>query len=173
MGAGIQSKDIFLRPGEFHFGDEDTQIRTILGSCVAITLWHPKRKIGGMCHYMLSNPRKTHSNPGRPDGRYAEDAMHLFLDALMRTKTMPREYQVKMFGGGNMFPTLNTREENNIGQRNLIIGQELLHANGFYIHATHLGGVGYRRIIFNMRNGEVLLYHNVNSSASQKDGKVI
>jgi chemotaxis protein CheD len=170
MSVGTQSRDIFLRPGEFYFGDADTQIRTILGSCVAITLWHPKRQIGGMCHYMLSNPRKL--NLARLDGRYAEDAMHLFLEALARTKTLPREYQVKMFGGGNMFPTLNTKEENNIGQRNLIIGQELLQANGFYVHTTHLGGVGYRRIIFNMRNGEVLLYHNVNSSASQKDGKV-
>ncbi|MBL8511280.1 MAG: chemotaxis protein CheD, partial [Betaproteobacteria bacterium] len=45
--------DIFLQPGEFYFGDADTRIRTLLGSCVSITMWHPTRRIGGMCHYML------------------------------------------------------------------------------------------------------------------------
>ena len=42
--------EIFLQPGELWFGDEQTRIRTILGSCVAVTLWHPGRRIGGMCH---------------------------------------------------------------------------------------------------------------------------
>jgi chemotaxis protein CheD len=165
-----QSKDIFLRPGEFFFGDNQARIRTILGSCVAITLWHPKRRIGGMCHYMLSNPRTT--NPNKLDGRYAEDALQLFLREINRQATLPREYQVKLFGGGNMFPSLTKKDEINIGQRNLLIGQELLKANGFYIHSTHLGGVGYRRIVFNLSSGEVLLYHNTTGQA-QKDGTVI
>ena len=45
--------EIFLQPGDFYFGDKDTRIRTILGSCVSITLWHPTRLIGGMCHFLL------------------------------------------------------------------------------------------------------------------------
>ena len=27
--------DVFLGPGDFYFGDEQTRIRTLLGSCVA------------------------------------------------------------------------------------------------------------------------------------------
>ena len=55
--------EIFIRPGEFYFGDGNTRIRTILGSCVAVTLWHPERHIGGMCHYMLPRrPRRKHSS---------------------------------------------------------------------------------------------------------------
>src|SRR5439155_18563598 len=42
--------EIFLQPGEWYFGDADTRIRTLLGSCVAITMWHPRRCLGGMCH---------------------------------------------------------------------------------------------------------------------------
>ena len=44
--------EIYLQPGELWFGDANTRIRTILGSCVAITLWHPHRRIDGMCRYM-------------------------------------------------------------------------------------------------------------------------
>ena len=73
--------EIFLQPGEFYFGDEKTRIRTLLGSCVAIVLWHPKLRIGGMCHYMLPHsPRERHGQP--LDGRYAEDAMHMFMREL-------------------------------------------------------------------------------------------
>lgn len=37
--------DIFLQPGEHYVGDADCTIRTLLGSCVSITLWHPAKLI--------------------------------------------------------------------------------------------------------------------------------
>lgn len=52
--------EVFLGPGDLYFGDQFTRIRTLLGSCVAITLWHPRALIGGMCHYMMP----TRSHPG-------------------------------------------------------------------------------------------------------------
>ena len=56
--------EIFLQPGEFYFGEGKTRIRTLLGSCVAITLWHPRLHIGGMSHYMLpSRPRHRKNAP--------------------------------------------------------------------------------------------------------------
>lgn len=45
--------EVVLKPGDFYFGGGATRISTLLGSCVSMTLWHPRRKIGGMCHYML------------------------------------------------------------------------------------------------------------------------
>ncbi len=40
--APADALEIFLQPGEFYFGEEKTRIRTLLGSCVAVTLWHPR-----------------------------------------------------------------------------------------------------------------------------------
>lgn len=70
--------DIFLQPGEFYFGDRETRLRTILGSCVAITLWHPRLRIGGMCHYLLPM-RRGHHDEAELDGRYADDSLTLRL----------------------------------------------------------------------------------------------
>lgn len=152
-------QDIFLHPGEFYFGDEPVRIRTLLGSCVAITLWHPFRLMGGMCHYMLPNPNK--SDLDHLNGRYAEDAILMFLQEIKRFKTIPCEYQVKIFGGGNMFPSLSKPQEKNIGQRNMDVGKKLLQEAGFQIHTSHLGGIGYRRIVFDIGNGDVSVHHNV------------
>ena len=43
---------ISLLPGELYFGQRHL-LKTLLGSCVAITLWHPQRQLGGMCHFLL------------------------------------------------------------------------------------------------------------------------
>jgi len=155
--------EVFLRPGEFYFGKGDVRIRTILGSCISITLWHPERKIGGMCHFMLSRPQKM-VTPNL-DGRYAEDAIELFLQHIAKHKSQAREYQVKVFGGGNMFPDINKHSQtNNIGQRNMQIARELLREYQFRICSSHLGGVGYRRVILYLPSGEVWVYHNSQAS---------
>jgi chemotaxis protein CheD len=49
----FEPRELFLHPGEYAFGDAQTRIRTLLGSCVAITFWHPVLKTGAMCHYLL------------------------------------------------------------------------------------------------------------------------
>ena len=81
--------EVFLNPGEFHFGGGQTRIRTLLGSCVAISLWHPQRKIRGLCHYML--PSRAVSGVFPPDGRYADGALSLFDAAMLRAGCRPEE----------------------------------------------------------------------------------
>ncbi|MFC4159554.1 chemotaxis protein CheD [Chitinimonas lacunae] len=147
--------DIFLQPGEVYFGDSETRIRTLLGSCVAITLWHPKRRLGGMCHYLLpgrplSQPREDN---GR-DGRYAEEALSLMLDYIQTAGTLPAEYQVKMFGGGNMLSSLDGRQPS-VGERNIEFGKTWLAQHGFRLSREHLAGQGHRNIIFDIATGDV------------------
>ena len=151
--------EIFLQPGDFYFGDEKTRIRTLLGSCVAITLWHPKERIGGMCHYMLpQRPRHNHSHV--LDGRYAEDAMQMFMNELRHSKTRPNEYQVKLFGGGSMFERLAHHKDNvDISQRNVEFGQNLIPQYGFKISGEDLGGKGHRNVILDVWNGDVWVKH--------------
>ena len=92
--------EIFLQPGELWFGDEQTRIRTVLGSCVATVLWHPQRRIGGMCHFMLPE-RPRPRTAGQPlDGRYGDEAMELLLREIRRAGTVPADYQAKLRAEG-------------------------------------------------------------------------
>lgn len=59
------AREVILQPGELFFGKEDVVVKTLLGSCIAITLWHPEQKQGGMCHYML--PTRGNPRPGLMD----------------------------------------------------------------------------------------------------------
>jgi len=149
--------EIFLQPGEFYFGDSDTRIRTILGSCVAITLWHPILRIGGMCHYMLpkNNRRQQHAHL---DGRYADDAVQMFINEIKKYRTLPRDFDVKMFGGGNQFPSQNVGEVT-VSDKNIELGRRLLSEHGFLVRTEHMGGVGHRNIMFDLWSGDVWVKH--------------
>lgn len=147
--------DVFLQPGDFYFGDSQTRIRTLLGSCVAITIWHPRLHIGGMCHYMLPR-RPRHKSPEILDGRYAEDVMLLFMQELKRSKTKPSEYTAKLFGGGNMFSqTDKPKAHTNISSQNIDFGRNVMTQYGFKVHAEDMGGAGHRNIIFDLWSGDV------------------
>ncbi len=165
--------EIFLQPGDFYFGDRDTRIRTVLGSCVSITMWHPQRLIGGMCHYML--PTRGQKRGGEPDGKYADEAMELFLREMRAANTRPSEYQVKLFGAGNMFPkagvpdcqhctpeTAYFRPEGlcpKVSCRNRLVAYYLMQKHGFSIHAEHLGGDGHRQLFFDVWSGYAWMKH--------------
>ncbi|MFZ2269262.1 MAG: chemotaxis protein CheD [Azonexus sp.] len=146
--------EVFLNPGEFHFGRKYTRISTLLGSCVSITLWHPRKHIGGMCHYMLTE-RKRPSN-ALLDGRFADEAFALFLQQVEAAGTRPGEYQAKLFGGANMLGELSGGQID-IGPRNVAYGRALLATNNITVVAEHVGGSGRRKLHFDVGSGDVWL----------------
>lgn len=160
--------EIFLHPGDFYFGDKSTRIRTLLGSCVSIAIWHPGLQIGGMCHYLL--PSRAGKRSDTLDGRYAEDAMALFMQEIRQSGTSPAEYEVKLFGGGNMFPkNRHGGGCKDVPCKNVLVGRELVERYGFKIKAEDLGGVGHRRIIFDIWSGDVWVRQNSAALPSQFD----
>jgi len=151
---GTEVREVFLNPGEFHFGDGMTRISTLLGSCVSITLWHPRRRIGGMCHYMLTERTRPEHAP--LDGRFAAEAFELFLRKVGAAGTHPAEYQAKLFGGANMLDGLPGGAMD-IGPRNVAYGRQLLAAQNVTLMAEHVGGSGRRKLHFDLWTGDVWL----------------
>lgn len=158
VSARRQVIDIFLQPGEIYFGDADTCIRTVLGSCIAITLWHPGRRIGGMCHFMLPD-RGQPAPAGTLDGRYGDEAVELLLREVRRHHSHANDYEVKVFGGGNMFPGASAPHQIHVGQRNHRFALERLAALGMHVKKRHLAGHGHRQVIFEVWSGDVWLRH--------------
>ncbi|MDP1771126.1 MAG: chemotaxis protein CheD [Methylobacter sp.] len=163
MISPLHPMEIFLQPGDHYFADRDTRIRTVLGSCVSMTFWHPQLLVGGMCHYMLperGSERRDGEWPA-PDGRYADEAIALLLKKMDVVGASHKEYQVKLFGGGNMFPETNKNMNamSQIGSRNVQAARRLAKQHGFTCVAEHLGDIGHRNVIFEVWSGEVWVKH--------------
>ena len=149
--------EIYLLPGDYYVGHAGCRIRTLLGSCVSIALWHPALRVGAMSHFLLSSrgPRSS----GALDARYAEEAMTLMLRGLVAERVDPHECQAKLFGGGNMFPGLAVAHGENVGRKNGEAARMLVRAQNIPIVAESLWGVGHRRVIFDIASGDVSLLH--------------
>lgn len=150
--------DVFLQPGEFAFARAGARIRTLLGSCVSFTAWHPKRRLGAMCHFLLP----SHPLPGgrrsaaRFDGRYGDEAMRWFRHEAHQRKTDPSHYEFKVFGGADTFQgDVRTR----IGSKNVEQVLALLSAAGHAVKARHVGGSGHRTLVFDVASGDVWMKH--------------
>lgn len=152
--------EIFLQPGQLWFGDEHTRIRTILGSCVAVTLWHPRRRIGGMCHYML--PSRIRGTGAALDGRYGDEALDMLTREIKAAHGYPHEYEAKLFGGGRMFRRAfgtATSGSVQVSERNIAAGRELVQRHGFMVKAEQLGGHGHRHVVFDIWSGYTWVKH--------------
>ncbi len=152
--AAKAENNVVLAAGDFYFGGGHTRISTLLGSCVSITLWHPRKRIGGMCHYMMTERNRA---PDMPlDGRYATEAFELFLQQVEQAGTRPSEYQAKLFGGANMFQEKNGSRMD-IGARNIEYGHRLLASRHIALIAEHVAGSGRRKLHFDLWSGDVWL----------------
>lgn len=151
--------EVFLQPGELFVGDASFQIRTVLGSCVSITLWHPQLRIGGMSHFLL--PSRASAAPfDALDGRYGDEALQLMIKDLKAAGANPALCEAKVFGGGNMFPGNQHARGRHalglaVGQRNGEAARALLQHHGIKLVSESLFGIGHRQIIFDVSKGDV------------------
>ena len=155
--------DVFLQPGEYFVGGAAHRIRTVLGSCVSVTLWSPALRVGAMSHFLLAS-RGGGARPladvrgldlNKLDGRYGDEALRLMLHELALRKVAPAQCQAKIFGGGNMFPAQNATGAAAIGRRNGEAARDLLQAHGIEIVSESLFGDGHRQIAFDVGTGHV------------------
>lgn len=141
-----------LLPGQMHFGGPAATLRTLLGSCVAVTLWHPVRRIGGMCHYLLPTRARRAADPA--DGRYGDEAIEAMVQLLRQARTEPKEYHAHLYGGADTMPE-GTNLMFNVGERNIEQGWSLIDKYGFQLQGVDVGEDVPRSLTLTLATGEV------------------
>lgn len=164
-------KDVNLNPGEFCFGSWHYRIRTLLGSCVALILWHPEKKIGGMSHVILPEKRLYQSKDEGLVGKFADESFELFKKSARLYKTDISEYIAKLFGGAHMLTDKaqkdfyvsdeekaileGIQERFNIGKKNSTFIKQMLADSSIPVISEDLGGNRHRKVFFTVWDGEV------------------
>ncbi len=149
-----RGQDLNLLAGQLWFGQEASSVRTLLGSCVAVTLWHPGRLIGGMCHFLLPNRQRPAGAPR--DARFGNEALELLVEALLRAGTQPSEYEAHLYGGADTMPD-RAGVKLNIGERNIEQGWTLIDHYGFALQGVDVGENIPRNLKLTLATGDVLM----------------
>lgn len=139
----------FLYPSALYASKDPFQINTILGSCVAVCLYDPVLRYGGMCHYMLP----LWNGDGLASPKYGNIAIEKLLDKMINFGSKKHNIKAKIFGGGEVIETKNPQF--NIGQRNISLAKDILAEANIPIVSSSVGGKLGRKIIFFTDTGEV------------------
>ncbi len=152
-----------IHPGHWAIGMRP--LSTLLGSCVAVCLFDPFARIGGLNHFMLPNIRRSSSAPA--ESLLAGDvAMEALLDALLQKGAQKSLLQAKAFGGGAIFDTNEATLD--IGQRNAAFARDWLGGEGIPLVASDLLGPWSRKVLFLPQTGEAFCRRMVTTMATDE-----
>ena len=151
-----------VQPGAWSV-DSDKPLSTLLGSCVAVCLFDPALKIGGINHFML--PEMGRSKYGDVDSLLSGNfAMEALLNALLGRGARKARLQAKAFGGGTIIDS--DAGAPNIGMRNASFAKEWLSREGIPLLSSDFLGPWSRKIIFLPFNGEAFCKRLVTTMAT-------
>ncbi|MBU0571413.1 MAG: chemotaxis protein CheD [Candidatus Omnitrophica bacterium] len=122
---------------------EDHLVALGVGSCIIITLYDLKNKIGAMAHAMLSL-RSSGEAVGMKDTRYIDAAVDMMLAKMTSAGSRKENLEAKLIGGSNMFPNIKS----SIGEKNIAGAREKLKKEGIEIVGEAVGGTQGRSVEF-------------------------
>jgi chemotaxis protein CheD len=155
ISAADSLQIIRLKPGEMLISREPCQVTTVLGSCLAVTLFNGQLGLAAICHAMLPclSARETAGLP--PPGKYLNHALPVMFEAFRQARLAPEEIEVKMFGGADVLHHFAPKGQS-IGSANIHMARYWLSQERLTIKAANVGGALGRKIRFDTRTGEVL-----------------
>ena len=151
-----QGKVVFLKPGQIMVSSEPVLVTTLLGSCVAVTIFSYRLRLGAICHAQLpGNGDVFDGVQDGPDGKYVDTAIRAMLERLLHQGALRGELGAKVFGGADMFD--GRGKLRTVGWQNAEMALRVLAHESVRVATQDLGGERGRKIIFHSHTGEVLL----------------
>ncbi|HVN95005.1 MAG TPA: chemotaxis protein CheD [Syntrophorhabdaceae bacterium] len=145
--------NIYLKPGEIYISDKPVIVSTILGSCIALTIFNKRLKVGGICHAQLpTNPSSDVENTFR----YVDSSIFYMIRKFEMMGITKDEMVVKLMGGADVLDPARANRST-VGQKNVETALNVIKSHQLILAASHVGGELGRKIHFDTDTGEVLL----------------
>jgi chemotaxis protein CheD len=154
---------VFLKPGDLYISDIPTMVSTILGSCIAVTVFNKRLKTGGICHAML--PKSPYAEEHRAF-RYVDSSILYMLSKFEMMGIRKDEMEIKLLGGADVIDRMN-EDTASIGQKNIEIALEIIRDEDLQLTISDVGGKMGRKVHFYTHTGKVLL-KRINSVQSSQ-----
>jgi len=123
-----------------------------LGSCIAVILYDPVSKIGGIVHVLLPKAPPNCQN----EEKYADSGIRKLFKRVLERGAVRDTVVAKLIGGAQMFTNLNIAIAN-IGKENIRESRNTLRLLGIKIVAEELEGNRGRSAHFDSTTGKVMV----------------
>jgi chemotaxis protein CheD len=130
--------------GEYRVvAEPGVMITTLLGSCIAVCLRDPVVRVGGMNHFLLSEPNPGSVVDEADMQRYGIHAMELLINEIMKLGGLRSRMRAQLYGGANVVAGLR-----GIGHANAAFARRFLETEGIAIGHADIGGRQARKVEF-------------------------
>jgi chemotaxis protein CheD len=134
-------RQAYLHAGQLAVASEPTAIATVLGSCVAVCLWDPGSRVGGVNHFLLPHHVERERSP-----RFGNVAVPQLVDAVVRAGASRAGLVAKVFGGACVLGSI--RHARRLGEENAALALHLLEEARIPVLDRDVGGERGRKLIF-------------------------
>jgi chemotaxis protein CheD len=132
--------------GQILLGCKPTTLTAVLGSCVGVALYHPRRQVGVLAHVVLADSAGRSALPGK----FADTAIPHMVELLAREGIQPSAVVAKIAGGACMFGAGGPMQ---IGDANVEAVLRGLTKAGIRVAGKDVGGTKGRRVALNCSDG--------------------
>jgi chemotaxis protein CheD len=151
---------VYLKPGEMYFSQEPAVVKTVLGSCLSVTMFS---RAGGWGRFVTAflpkcGEQKECHGDCLEGFKYIDCSIRRMIQIFDRYKVQRGTIEVKCFGGADMFERqVEGAGMASIGMRNIISAEKILSSEGLKLEVQDVGGFQGRKIFFYTHTGKVLL----------------
>lgn len=126
-----------------------------LGSCIAVVLFDPSTKIGGVAHVMLPDDTVGKQDSSSP-AKFGNTAAKALLEEMKKVGVNPYIIVARITGGANMFKNVSP-DMKDIGKENAEQVKKSLQALHIKIIAEDVGGTTGRTIELDTATGRLII----------------
>lgn len=126
-----------------------------LGSCVAVCLYDPVARVGGMAHALLpetpGNREKSSSGPAK----FVDKGVPALVASVLKLGASRTRLKTGLCGGGQVLTIPGANTQFPIGERNVAAAEKALRQKGLGIHLQETGGNTGRTVRLQIADGQV------------------
>jgi chemotaxis protein CheD len=146
----IERPEVTVQVGQLYASREPCVITTVVGSCIAVGLWDPQARVGGLTQFMV---------PPLDDAeevvRFGTQAIDLLVCAMMKEGADRLRLGATVVGAARLL-TIDEGDAS-VAQRTLRFIRDFIRRDGFALRWEDTGGDAPRRLSFETDTGKAIV----------------
>ena len=145
--VGISDLKVSNNPG-------DILITYALGSCIGVTVFDPKARVGGLLHFMLPDSTLDSNKAKTTPAMFADTGITLLFKSCYAIGAEKKRMIVKVVGGASILDDTNYFR---IGQKNITAMRKIFWRNNVLIDGEDTGENFNRTVKLELSSGRCIL----------------
>ena len=154
LGEGKRVEVVRIADLKVSADPQTTLVTYALGSCIAVTLYDPGKRMGGMLHFLLPELQDDYSGSQKSPLAYANTGFEILLKKMLELGAVKPHLIAKAVGGAQLLGQAHIMD---VGQDNYQALLKALKRHGLSLNAEEVGGDYSRTAMLEIDSGTVTI----------------